>query len=164
MTDFLPSHFCRPLVDFAKSSVIIRHFNYIQGTVSARRALPRKFVFFLFFGDSRFPAAGSFGPFGAKAAKTIRNEFPGASRPGGLKNPGRSRERVKLDYFSTILTLFVSFLTFWAPGPKGPGNSFRTLLAILGPNGLNDPCAGQKFSRSFFSSQHNRHVNPRNRH
>ena len=32
-------------------------------------------------------------------------------------------------------------------GPRGPGNSFLTLLTILGPKGPNDPCSGKKFSQ-----------------
>ena len=36
---------------------------------------------------------GSFGPFGPKVARRVRNELPG---PGGPKSPKRSRKRVKL--------------------------------------------------------------------
>ena len=48
------------------------------------------------------PATGS----GPKAAKRVQNELPGPHGPRRLKSPKPSRKRVKIDYFSTILTLF----------------------------------------------------------
>ena len=91
---------------------------------------------------------GSFGPFGPKVANRVRKWVPGPSRPRGPKSPKRSRKRVKIDYFSTILTLFrLRFGLFGPWGRKGPGTHFRTLFATFGPKGPNDPCSGQKFSQ-----------------
>ena len=92
--------------------------------------------------DSLALLQGSFGPFGSKVAKKVRNEFPGPLSPGGPKSWKQSRKRLKIDYLSTILTLFrLCFGLFGPPGPRGPGNSFRTLFATLGPKGPNDPCS-----------------------
>ena len=90
----------------------------------------------------------SFGPFGPKVANRVRKWVPGPSRPRGPKSAKRSRKRVKIDYFSTILTLFrLGFGLFGPQGRKGPGTHFRTLFATFGPKGPNDPCSGQKFSQ-----------------
>ena len=91
---------------------------------------------------------GSFGPFGPKVANRVRKWVPGPSRPRGPKSAKRSRKRVKIDYFSTTLTLFrLCFGLFGPRGRKGPGTHFRTLFATLSPKGPNDPCSGQKFSQ-----------------
>ena len=83
---------------------------------------------------------GSFGPFGPKVANRVRKWVPGPSRPRGPKSPKRSRKRVKIDYFSTILTLFrLRFGLFGPRGREGPGTHFRTLFATFGPKGPNDP-------------------------
>ena len=94
------------------------------------------------------PLQGSFGPFGPKVANRVRKWVPGPSQPRGPKSPKQSRKRVKIDYFSTILTLFrLSFGLFGPWGREGPGTHFRTLFATFGPKGPNDPCRGQKFSQ-----------------
>ena len=56
--------------------------------------------------DSLALLQGSFGPFGTKVGKRVRKWVPGASRPQGPKSRKRSRKGVKIDCFSTILTLF----------------------------------------------------------
>ena len=56
----------------------------------------------------------------------------------------KSQNRLFFNYFDSFSTLF---WTFWAPGLKGPGTHFRTLLATFGPKGPNDPCSEQKFSQ-----------------
>ena len=92
---------------------------------------------------------GSFGPFGPKVANRVRKWVPGPSRPQGSKSPQRSRERVKINKFKTILTLFrLCFGLFGPQGRKGPGTHFRTLFATFGPKGPNDPCSRARFSQS----------------
>ena len=71
----------------------------------------------------------------------------GLSAPGAQKVKKESKKSqnswkiVDFDSFSTPLW------TFWAPGSRGPGNSFRTLLATLGPKGPNDPCSRARESQ-----------------
>ena len=99
-------------------------------------------------GESLALLQGSFGPFGPKVANRVRKRVPRTSRPRGPKSPKRSRKRVKIDCFSTILALFrLRFGLFGPGGREGPGTRFRTLFATFGPKGPNDPCSGQKFSQ-----------------
>ena len=59
----------------------------------------------------------------------------------------QSRKRVKIDCFSTILTLFrLRFRLFGPRGREAPGTHFQTLFPTLGPKGPNDPCSRQKLS------------------
>ena len=90
---------------------------------------------------------GSFGPFGPKVANRVRKWVPGPSRPRGPKSAKWSRKRVKIDYFSTILTLFrLFFWTFWAPGPKGPGKPiFELYLQLSARRAQMTPVAGKSF-------------------
>ena len=89
---------------------------------------------------------GSIGPFGPKVAKRVRNEFAGPLSPSIPKTPKRVKNKSESTVFHLFWLFFDSVLTFWTPTPGGPGNSFRTLWATLGPKGPNDPCSGQKFS------------------
>ena len=94
--------------------------------------------------DSLALLQGSFGPFGPKVAKRVRNEFQGLVGPRGPKSPKLSRKRVKIDHFSTILTLLwlrFDFLDRW--GREVPKSHF----ASLGPKRPNDPCSRPKFSQ-----------------
>ena len=94
------------------------------------------------------PLQGSFGPFRPKVGKRVQKWVPGASRPRGPKSRKRSRKRVKIDCFSTILTLFrLRFRLFGPRGREAPGTHFRTLFPTLGPKGPNDLCSRQKFSQ-----------------
>ena len=69
---------------------------------------------------------GSFGPFGPKVANRVRKWVPRPSRPRGPKSAKRSRKRVKIDYFSTILTLFrLRFGLFGPRGRKGLGTHLQ---------------------------------------
>ena len=47
---------------------------------------------------------------------------------------------MKFPFFDSFSTLF---LTFWAPGPSGPGNSFSTPFPTLGPKGPRTPLGGK---------------------
>ena len=49
---------------------------------------------------------------------------------------------MKTDYSPT------PFRTFGARGADRPQNSFRTLFAILGPKGPNEPCSGREFAKA----------------
>ena len=66
----------------------------------------------------------------------------------------KSQKRLFFNYFDSFLTLF---WTFWAPGPKGPGNPFSNSICNSRPEGPNDPCSGQKFSqkKGFYVFQYN---------
>ena len=100
------------------------------------------------------PLQGSFGPFGPKVAKRVRNEFPGPLGPGSPKSPKRSRKRVKIVEKLSILTRFrLCFGLFGPPGPRGPGNLFRTLFATLGSKSPNDPCSRARESQPLGTSQ-----------
>ena len=90
-----------------------------------------------------------FGPFGLEVEKKSENESLGPLGPGGPKSPKRSRERVKIDYSSTISTRFrLRFGLFGAPGSRGPGDSCSDFFLTLGPKGPNDPCSRQTGSQS----------------
>ena len=92
------------------------------------------------------PLQGSFRPCGPKVTSKSKNEFPGLSA-SGPKNVQNGGERVKIDYFSTILTLFrLCFGLFCALKPRGPGTHLPTLFATLGPKGPNDPCSRSRES------------------
>ena len=91
---------------------------------------------------------GHLGLSGRKLQMEFEKWVPGPSRCRGPKSAKRSRKRVKIDNFSTILTLFRLCLgLFGLRGRKGPETYFRTLFATFGPKGPNDPCSGQKFSQ-----------------
>ena len=62
---------------------------------------------------------------------------------GHLGPPGKVTERVRMS-----LRFRLRFGLFGPPRPRGPGNSFRTLLATLGPKGPNDPCSRARESQS----------------
>ena len=67
------------------------------------------------------------------------------SAPGSKKSRTESK---RVNYFSTILTLFrLRFGLFGPWGRQGPGTHFPTLVVTLGPKGPNDPCSRQKFSQ-----------------
>ena len=57
------------------------------------------------------------------------------------KESKKSKTELKFPLFDSFPTLF---LTFWTPGPEGPGNSFSTLLPTLGPKGPRTPLRGLK--------------------
>ena len=98
------------------------------------------------------PHRGVPGPFGPKVGNGVENEFPGPSGPGAQKvKNGVQKESKKLKFqlFSNFFDSFVTpFLTFWAPGPEGPRNSFSTPLPTLGPKGPATPLWGLK-GRNF---------------
>ena len=47
-------------------------------------------------------------------------------------------------FFNFFESFWALFLTFWAPGPEGPGNSFSTPFPTLGPKGPGTPLWGLK--------------------
>ena len=84
-------------------------------------------------------------PFGPKVGNGVEN---GAFRPRGPKSEKLSRKRVekvekelKFPFFDSFST---PFLTFWTPGPEGPGNSFSTPFPTLDPKGPRTPLRGLK--------------------
>ena len=94
------------------------------------------------------PPRGVLGPFRPKVGNGVENEFPGPSGPGAQKVKNRVEEESKkwkvqlfFNFFDSFSTLF---LTFWAPGPEGPGNSFSTPFPTLGPKGPRTPLGGWK--------------------
>ena len=87
---------------------------------------------------------GHLGPPGPKLEKESENEFPGPLGPEAQKVEKRSRKRVKIDCFSTILTLFQLRLRLFGPrGREAPELIFR-LFSNFGPEGPNDPCSRAK--------------------
>ena len=87
------------------------------------------------------PATGVIWALQAQSGKKSSKWVHGASRPWGFKSP---QNRLFFNYFHSFLT---AFWLFGPAGLRGPRNSFRTLLATLGPKGPYDPCSGQKFSQ-----------------
>ena len=70
-----------------------------------------------------------------------------APRPKKSKTESKkSHNRLFFNYFDSFST---PFSTFWAPGPRGPGNSFSALFPTLGPEGPNDPCSRARESQIF---------------
>ena len=66
------------------------------------------------------------GPFGPKVGNGVENEL-------------------KFQRFFNFFDSFSTpFLTFWTPGPEGPGNSFSTPFPTLGPKGPRTPLGGLK--------------------
>ena len=102
------------------------------------------------------PPRGVLGPFGPKVGSGVENEFPGPSGPGVPKVKNRVEKESKKWKFQLFFNFFDSFstlfLTFWSPGPSGPGNSFSTPFPTLGPKGPRTPLGGWKGrnTRYFF--------------
>ena len=90
--------------------------------------------------DSLALLQGSFGPSRPKVGKRVGNEFPGPLGFGAQKVAKQSRQRVKVVENSRFDSFSTRFSTFWAPGPRGPGNSFSD--SFSGPDTPNDPCSG----------------------
>ena len=62
----------------------------------------------------------------------------GLPAPGSkkLKTESKRVEKWKFQLFFNFFDSFSTrFLTFWTPGPEGPGNSFSTPFPTLGPKG-----------------------------
>ena len=55
------------------------------------------------------------------------------------KESKKLKKELKFPLFDSFSTLF---LTFWAPGPEGPGNSLSNLFPTLGPKGPRTPLGG----------------------
>ena len=85
------------------------------------------------------PPRGVLGPFGPKVGNGVENEFPGPSGPGAQKVKNgleKKSKKWKLQLFLKFFDFFSAlFLTFGAPGPEGPGNTFSTPFPTLGPKG-----------------------------
>ena len=86
---------------------------------------------------------GHLSPPGLKLEKESENEF---RRAGPKKSRKASRKRVKIDCFSTILTLFrLRLRHFLGPGASRPRELiFRLFFPTLGPEGPNDRCSRAK--------------------
>ena len=68
--------------------------------------------------------------------------------PSGKRVRKRSRRRVDIDKFSTVLTLLsIPFGAFWASGPRGQGTHFD-LFSTLGPKSPNHHCSRSRESQS----------------
>ena len=53
-------------------------------------------------------------------------------------------------YFSNFVLCFrLFFLTFWAPGPRGPRNPFRDFLRTLGRKALMTTVNGQRYRKAI---------------
>ena len=88
--------------------------------------------------EPSIPQEEFLGPSGPKLETELKMSSRSLLAPGPKKLT-HSRKRVKkvekelkFPLFDSLSTLF---LTFWAPGPEGPGNSFSTLVPTLGPKG-----------------------------
>ena len=74
------------------------------------------------------PATEVIWPFGPKVGKRARPQGQKKSKTESKKSQNSSKT-VDFDSFST------PFWTFWAPGPRGPGNSFSDSFSNFGPEG-----------------------------
>ena len=75
---------------------------------------------------------GHLGPPGPKLEKSRKMSSRGLSPPGPKKSKTRSRKRVKIDCFSTILTLFrLRFRLFGPRGREVPGTPLSFLSSIF---------------------------------
>ena len=63
------------------------------------------------------------------------------------KESKKVEKELRFPLFDSLSTLF---LTFWTPGPEGPGNSFSTPFPTLGPKGPRTPLGGWK-GRKFMA-------------
>ena len=89
---------------------------------------------------------GVLGPFGPKVGNGVENEFPQPSGPGAQKVKGGAEKESQKSW-----TLF---LTFWAPGPEGPGNSFSTLFPTFCPKGPRTSLGGLKGRSTFVGDRY----------
>ena len=84
----------------------------------------------------------------AQSGNGVENEFPGPSGPRAQKVKNGVEKESKKWKFQLFFNFFDSFstpfLTFWTPGPEGPGNSFSTPFPTLGPKGPRTPLGGLK--------------------
>ena len=88
---------------------------------------------------------GHLGLSGPKVANRVRKRVPGPLGFSTQKSPKQSRKRVKIDDFSTILTLFQLRSGLFGPrGQEGRGTHFATLFATLGPRAQMTPVAGPR--------------------
>ena len=89
------------------------------------------------------------GPFGPKVGNGVENEFPGPSSPGvqkvkkkvkkeSKKSQKESKKVEKELKFQLFDSFWALFLTFWTPGPEGPGNS----VSNFGPEGPRNSSVG----------------------
>ena len=106
---------------------------------------------------------GSFGPFGPKVANRVRKWVPRPSRRWGPKSPQRSRKRVKIDNFSTILTLFDSVLDFLGPRVgRAREPIFELYLRLSARKAQMTPVAGKSFRVAGESLQESLRIPGRN--
>ena len=87
------------------------------------------------------------GEFLGPSVPKLETELKASSR--ALPAPGSKKLKSELKMeISTLFQLFGLFfdsdLTFWAPGPEGPGNKFSTPFPTLGPEGPRTPLGGLK--------------------
>ena len=123
-----------------------------------RQELARKGLRTIYIWESLALLQGSFGPFGPKVANRVRKWVPGPSRPGGPKSAKRSRKRVKIDCFSTILTLFrLCFGLFGPRGGRAQEPIFELYLELSARKARSTPVAGKSFRKSTL--RYNLHPN-----
>ena len=85
---------------------------------------------------------GHLGPLGPKLEKDSENEFPGPLGLGPKKAKTESKKSQNRLFFNYAHSFSTPFSTFWALGPRGPGNSFSDSFSNFGtkgPNPVADP-------------------------
>ena len=93
------------------------------------------------------PATGIIWAFRAESCKwSLEMGSRALSAPGPQKSKTESKKSQNRLFFNYFDSFSTPSWTFWTPGPRGPGNPFRTLFATFGLKGPNDRCSGQKFS------------------
>ena len=70
-------------------------------------------------------------------SKPGKSNFFGRDIPGFCRDLPGAPEKFEKKRFTL-------FLTFWTPGPEGPGNLFSTPFPTLGPKGPRTPLGGWK--------------------
>ena len=86
------------------------------------------------------PATGVIWALRAQSYKKSRKMSSRGRGPKKSKTESEkgSKSTVFSNYFDSFLT---PFSTFWAPRPRGPGNSLSDSFPTLGPEGPNDLCS-----------------------
>ena len=94
--------------------------------------------------DPSIPPEEFLGPSGQKLETELNMSSRGLLAPGSKKLKRESKKWKFSTLFQLFRLFFDSVLTFWTPGPEGPGNSFSTPFPTLGPKGPRTPLGGLK--------------------